>query len=383
VTSDVIGRRKFIKQLSSMCAGFMTSRLWNTPFSFAATQKTPSVEYRTLGKTGLKVTAVSMGVMNCSDPAVLLRAFDLGINFYDTADCYMGGRNEEMVGKAFQGKRDKVYLQTKVHAHDEKRMRASVERSLRRLRTDYIDVLVWHGHNSTEEVSDREQFDFMEKMKKEGKIRFSGFSSHSRMAPLLREAAQCGYHDVALVSYNFTRSKELQEAVAMAAQAGVGIVAMKTQAGGYTKEKMEGLTPHQAALKYILRDPHVAAAVPGVTAIEQIEECAAVMGTPVSQRDLRELKAYQAFLDSRICTLCGGCTGECSYGVPYGDLLRAVMYHDGYRNELLAMETVKDSLSRQIWQRCSECPSCTAVCRRGLQIKEQIHFALTLYPPNA
>ena len=156
MASEVIGRRKFIKQLSSMCAGFMTSRLWSANSSFAATQKTPSLEYRTLGKTGLKVTTVSMGVMNCSDIAVVLRAFDLGINFYDTADCYMGGRNEEMVGKAFQGKRDKVYLQTKVHAHDEKRMRASVERSLRRLRTDYIDVLVWHGHNSTDEVSDRE-----------------------------------------------------------------------------------------------------------------------------------------------------------------------------------------------------------------------------------
>jgi hypothetical protein len=295
----------------------------------------------------------------------------------------MGGRNEEMVGKAFQGKRDKVYLQTKVHAHDEKRMRASVERSLRRLRTDYIDVLVWHGHNSTEEVSDREQFDFMEKMKKEGKIRFSGFSSHSRMAPLLREAAQCGYHDVALVSYNFTYSKELKEAVAMAAQAGVGIVAMKTQAGGYTKEKMEGLNPHQAALKYILRDPNVAAAVPGVTAIEEIEECAAVMGAAVSQRDLRELKAYQAFLANRICTQCGGCAGECPHGVPYGDLLRAVMYHDGYRNEQLARETVEGSLSRPIWQRCSECSSCKVVCRRGLQIKEQIHLALTLYPHNA
>jgi uncharacterized protein len=361
----------------------MTSRLWNTHSSFAATQKTPSLEYRTLGKTGLKVTAVSMGVMNCSDIAVVLRAFDLGINFYDTADCYMGGRNEEMVGKAFQGKRDKVYLQTKVHAHDEKRMRASVERSLRRLRTDYIDVLVWHGHNSTDEVSDRELFDFMEKMKKEGKIRFSGFSAHSRMAPLLQEAAKCGYHDVALVSYNFTHSKDLKEAVAMAAKAGVGIVAMKTQAGGYTKEKMEGLTPHQAALKYILRDPNVAAAVPGVTAIEQIEECAAVMGTSFSQRDLEELTTYQAFLRNRICTLCGGCTGECSYGVRYGDLLRAVMYHDGYRNELLARQTVKDSLSRQIWQRCSECSSCTAVCRRGLQIKEQIHFALTLYTHDA
>jgi aryl-alcohol dehydrogenase-like predicted oxidoreductase len=155
--------------------GFMTSRLWSVNPSHATTQKTPSLEYRTLGRTGLKVTAVSMGVMNCSDPAVLLRAYDLGINFYDTADCYMWGRNEEMVGNAFQGKRDKVFIQTKVHDHDEQKMRASVERSLRRLRTDYIDVLVWHGLSSVDDTripSSKNSW----KMKKEGKARFTGFS---------------------------------------------------------------------------------------------------------------------------------------------------------------------------------------------------------------
>ena len=62
------------------------------------------------------------------------------------------------------------------------------------------------------------------------------------MAPLLREAAQCGYHDVALVSYNFTHSKDLKEAVAMAAKAGVGIVAMKTQAGGIPKKRWKDST---------------------------------------------------------------------------------------------------------------------------------------------
>ena len=383
MSSDNTGRRKFLKTVSAVILGAAANPLWKTGYSLATSTKPPSLEYRTLGKTGLKVTAVSMGVMNCSDPAVLLRAFDLGINFYDTADCYMWGRNEEMVGNAFQGKRDKVFIQTKVHDHDEQKMRTSVERSLRRLRTDYIDVLVWHGLSSAEDISDPKLQEFMVKMKKEGKVRFTGFSSHSRMATLLREAAKLDYHDVALVSYNFTHSKDLREAVAVAAKAGVGIVAMKTQAGGYTKEKMEGLNPHQAALKYILRDPNLAATVPGVTTIEQIEECAAAMGTFLSQRDLRELRTYQAFLEKRICTLCGGCTGECSYGVPYGDLLRAVMYHDGYRNDLLAKETIKGSLSQQILQRCSECSSCTAVCRRGLQIKEQVHLALNLYPHDA
>jgi uncharacterized protein len=372
--SKIMGRRKFIKTISSTLLGIAAPNILKVRSSLGKSEKAPSLEYRTLGKTGLKVTAVSMGVMNCSDPAVLLRAFDLGINFYDTADCYMHGRNEEMVGKAFEGKREKVFIQTKVHAHDEKKMRASVETSLRRLRTDYIDVLVWHGHSSPDEVSDPKLFEFMSKMKKEGKVRFTGFSAHSRMAPLLKEAAKSNFHDVALVSYNFTHSKGLKEAVALAAKSGIGVVAMKTQAGGYKKKRMGGLTPHQAALKYVLMDQNVSVAVPGVTTIEQIEECAAVMGASFSKRNLDELKQYRSFLQGRICTMCGGCVGECPYGVPHCDLLRLVMYHDGYENESLLRESLQIA-ARQNIQRCSECPSCSVICRRGLDIQAQIKLA--------
>jgi len=371
--SEKMGRRKFMKNMSSVLLGVVSSH-FGKGLPVAHAEKNPALEYRTLGKTGLKVTAVSMGVMNCSDPAVLHRAFDLGINFYDTADCYMNGRNEEMVGKAFEGKREKVFIQTKVHAHDEKKMRASVERSLQRLKTDYIDILVWHGHSSPEEVSDPKLFEFMSKMKKEGKVRFTGFSSHRHMALLLREAAKSNFHDVALVSYNFTHSKDLKEAVALAAQSGIGIVAMKTQAGGYKKQKMGGLNPHQAALKYVLMDQNVSAAVPGVTTIEQIEECASVMGTSFSKRDFNKLKQYQSFLQGRICTMCGGCTGECPYGVFRSDLLRSVMYDDGYENDSLAKESLQ-IMTRQDIQRCSECPSCFVVCRRGLDMKVQIQRA--------
>lgn len=372
--SKMMGRRKFIKTISSTLLGIAAPNILRVRSSLGNREETPNLEYRTLGKTGLKVTVVSMGVMNCSDPSVLLRAFDLGINFYDTADCYMHGHNEEMVGKAFEGKRQKVFIQTKLHAHDEKKMRASVERSLRRLRTDYIDVLVWHGHSSPDEVSDPKLFEFMSKMKREGKVRFTGFSAHNRMATLLREAAKSNLHDVALVSYNFTHSRDLKEAVAMAAKSGMGIVAMKTQAGGYKKEKMGGLSPHQAALKYVLMDQNVSCAVPGVTTIEQIEECAAVMGTSFSKGDLDALKQYQSFLQGRICTMCGGCTGKCPYGVSQGDLLRLVMYHDGYENDSLLRESLQ-MITRQDIQRCSECPACSVICRRGLDVRAQIMMA--------
>jgi aryl-alcohol dehydrogenase-like predicted oxidoreductase len=373
--SKMMGRRKFIKTISSTLLGIAAPNILKVRSSLGKSEKTPNLEYRTLGKTGLKVTTVSMGVMNCSDPAVVLRAFDLGINFYDTADCYMKGRNEEMVGKAFERRRQKVFIQTKVHVHDEKKMRASVERSLQRLRTDYIDVLVWHSHSSPEEVADPNLFEFMSKMKKEGKARFTGFSAHSNMASLLREAAKSNLHDVALVSYNFTHSKDLKEAVALAAQSGIGIVAMKTQAGGYKKQKMGGLSPHQAALKYVLMDQNASAAVPGVTTIEQIEECAAVMGASFSKRDLNELKQYQSFLQGRICTMCGGCIGECPYGVSRSDLLRVVMYHDGYQNDGLVEEALGKTPLLQNIKLCSGCPSCSVVCRRGLDMKAQIQLA--------
>jgi hypothetical protein len=372
--SEKMGRRKFMRNMSSAFLGMMSSRFWSG-LPLAHPEKKLVPEYRTLGKTGLKVTTVSMGVMNCSDPAVLLRAFDLGINFYDTAPSYMRGTNEEMVGKAFEGKRQKVFIQTKVHVHDEKKMRASVERSLRRLRTDYIDVLVWHNHSSPEEVADPKLFEFMSKMKKEGTVRFVGFSAHSHMASLLREAAKSNFHDVALVSYNFTHSKDLKEAIALAAKSGIGIVAMKTQAGGYKKEKMGGLTPHQAALKYVLMDQNVSCAVPGVTTIEQIEECATVMGASFTKRNFNELRQYQSFLRGRICTLCGGCVGECPYGVLRSDLLRVVMYHDGYQNDRLVEEALQKAPLLQNIKLCSECLSCSIVCRRGLDMKAQIRLA--------
>src|SRR4030043_593412 len=105
--SKRMGRRKFIKTISSTLLGIAAPNILKVRSSLGKSEKATNLEYRTLGKTGLKVTAVSMGVMNCSDPTVLLRAFDLGINFYDTADCYMHGRMEGWGGKHFEGRGEK------------------------------------------------------------------------------------------------------------------------------------------------------------------------------------------------------------------------------------------------------------------------------------
>ena len=160
--------------------------------------------------------------------------------------------------------------------------------------------------------------------------------------------------------------------MASAAKSGIGVVAMKTQAGGYKAKDMGGLNPHQAALKYVLMDQHVSVAIPGVTTIEQIEECAAVMGTALSNKDVDALRQYQSHLQGRICTMCGGCIGECPHGVAHADFLRVVMYHDGYKNDRLAEEVLRTGDALQKIKQCSECSSCAVTCRRGLNIHAQI-----------
>ena len=102
------------------------------------------------------------------------------------------------------------------------------------------------------------------------------------------------------------------------------------------------------------------------------------MGTSFSRRNVDELKQYHAFLKGRICTLCGGCAGECPYEVPYRDLLRVVMYHDGYQNDVLAKKVFSETESIQSFKKCSECSSCSVICRRGLDIKTQMSQAQSI-----
>jgi predicted aldo/keto reductase-like oxidoreductase len=237
-----------------------------------------------------------------------------------------------------------------------------------------VDILLAHSLKTPEEVCDPAVTEFLQAMKKEGKARFTGFSSHTEMASLLNAAAKTASHDIALVSYNFTHSNDLKEAVASAAKSGIGVVAMKTQAGGYKADDMGGLSPHQAALKYVLTDRNISTAIPGVTTIEQIEECVAVLGTDFSRNDSHALQQYDSFLKGRICTMCGGCEGECPHGVDHTDFMRVVMYYDGYKNRKLAGEVFREGGLLEAGKRCSECSSCSITCARGLDVQEQMMF---------
>jgi hypothetical protein len=257
--------------------------LWN--FSESARQAAPEatkdikLEYRTLGKTGLKLTTVGFGCMITSDPSVIERAADIGINYFDTARVYQGGNNERMVGAALKRKRKEITLSTKSGSPTKDAALADLDTSLRELGTEYVDIWYLHGKSSPADITD-DLREAQRLAKQQGKVRFAGISTHSGQKDLLPWLAKTHAVDVVLVAYNFSMDQAMTEAVEAAAQAGLGVVGMKVMAGGFrrpkpgdsTQEKLKREGAMLAALKWVIKNPHVHTTIPSMTDMDQLEE---------------------------------------------------------------------------------------------------------------
>src|SRR5215475_6471049 len=137
--------------------------------------------YARLGRTELKVSDISFGSASSSDAALVRHAFDRGVNYFDSAESYRWGGAEEAIGEALQGKRDQVVLssKTKAGASDTRTaMMKALEGSLRRLRTDHVDIYFNHAVNDVARMRNPEWMEFTELAKRQGKIRFRGMSGH-------------------------------------------------------------------------------------------------------------------------------------------------------------------------------------------------------------
>ena len=193
------------------------------------------IPVRTLGRTGIKLPILSMGVMRADNPNVVRAAYNSGIFHFDTAHGYQNGKNEEMLGKFFTGKpRDSFFIATKgkfdypLKDDFEETYEKLVDQSLKRLNMDQVDLFYTHALSKVEEIKDERVIALLKKFKEDGKTRFLGFSAHAGKPELLDAAIEAGIYDVVLLSYNFKLSnlKETEEAIARAAKAGIGLVAM-------------------------------------------------------------------------------------------------------------------------------------------------------------
>jgi len=339
----------------------------------------PKPVYRTLGRTGLKVTVVSFGAMLTPEAEVIRTAFEHGVNYVDTARKYMDGKNEGIVAKALKGRRDRVYVATKTLPSSRSKgdIIKDVETSLRTLETDYVDVIQLHNLTGKERIFIPETREALVKLREQGKVRFFGVTTHKNQPEVLNALVDDPdrFFDTALVAYNFKSDNDTKGAIARAAQAKIGIIAMKTQAGGYATDALGPISPHQAALKWVLRDTNITTTIPGMRDMAELREDIAVMGMPFEYADERILQRYSAAVGPYYCHFCGKCEKTCPKGVEISTINRSLMYAEGYKSPELALSTYREISAAASASACLDCATCVARCVNGLDIGKKMRRA--------
>ena len=346
---------------------------------------TNHLSYRTLGKTGLKVTSVGFGCMVTSDASVIERAADVGITYFDTSRGYQHGNNERLVGAALKGKRQNIVLSSKTDGKTKQVALQELDTSLSELGTDHLDVWYLHLKNSPNDLPD-ELFEAQQIARQQGKIRFAGVSTHNSkdMVPFL---VKKGATDVVLATFNFTMEKAFADAMAQASDAGLGVVAMKVMAGGFRRIKPDDPNGAKlkrdgamlAALKWVLKHTHINTTIPGMTDMDQLEENLKAMSEPYSSREEQLLARQLDFISPLYCRMCGECDGHCAKGLPVADVLRYVMYADGYGQFELGRDHFKQLPVELASVRCGDCPTCTVNCRFGVKVPERLRRAQEMF----
>jgi predicted aldo/keto reductase-like oxidoreductase len=368
-------RRNFIK--SSVMGASLS--LLSSPLTAIARQAGPSpgargkIITRRLGKTGIELPVVSMGVMRADNPALVRAALDSGMKHLDTAHGYQKGNNETMLGEVLKDHpRDSFVISTKVPPDAKEAFLASLDLSLQRLRMEYVDILYVHGLTSADDVVSASTLEALTAARKSGKARHVGVSTHRNEPDVIRAAVRSGVYEVVLTSINFKQDHypEVKKAVAEAAAAGLGIIAMKTMAGAFHDKERTKPVNCRAALKWVLQDENVTTAIPGITTFDQLADNAGVNKDLALTEDEKSSLVPGKSEGGLYCPGCPGCTDRCTKGLPVPDIMRAYMYTYGYGDARLAQDLLAGL--RIDADPCGECAECTVRCSRGFDLPARV-----------
>jgi predicted aldo/keto reductase-like oxidoreductase len=379
-----IDRRDFLKRGLAGAAGIIAFR--PQPACAEPQEEGNKIIYRTLGKTGMQIPVISFGVMRADNPGLCKAAYERGIKLFDTAHGYQNGNNETMLGKVLKGyPRDSFYLATKIKpigldkegkptnqtTADDFLEKFGI--SLTRLQMDHVDILYVHNVDNPEVLRHKPILEALKKLRREGKVRYVGFSTHKNEAAVINAAVEKGKWDVILTSYNFmqTYSGDLQKAIRNAAGRGTGIVAMKTLAGGgyFDKEKTKPINT-AAAIKWALSNPDITTAIPGMTDFDQLDLNIRLL-TDITLTDKEKNDLIVPTAESGLyCNGCSKCVAQCRRNLPVPDLMRAYMYAYGYSNTEMASSLIIELETSD--DPCRDCSGCTVDCIKKFRIREKI-----------
>jgi len=388
-TKDGLNRRGFIRTTLLGAGGtIVTTSLahgGDAVIKQNAAENKPFI-MRKLGKTDMEIPVVSMGVMRADNPNLVRAALDKGIKLLDTAHVYQGGRNEEMLGKLLKDyPRGSYYLATKIipDSYDKKKGTFTDARkvetsflkkfdiSMKRLSLDYVDILYLHARSTREATLYKTALKVMEKLKKEGRTRYLGVSTHQNEPEVIQAAIDSGIYDVVLVAYNFQQKHvdEMNRAIEKAVKAGLGVIVMKTMAGGHLDKENQHPVNARAALKWAMQNPNVTTSIPGFTSFDQLEDDLSVArDITLTEEEKNELTL--ASQNTMYCDGCSLCVEQCRKSLPIPDLMRAYMYTYGYRETMKARDLLEQlEVTPDV---CITCGECTVSCVKGFAVAEKI-----------
>ncbi len=412
-------RRNFLKSstLGVVAAGVMSGKV-----VFAGEEKKSEVqlpkikEFRTLGRTGFKVSDISSG--GPGDTAVLKALLDAGVNYIDTAEGYSRGQSEIATGKVIKNyDRKSLFITTKLQLDPKKDMskEAILKRArecLGRLDTEYIDCLMIHAPDKVETIKTEGFHAAAKQLKNEGKLKFVGISNHGaqwgeeedNMEKILLAAAADGRFDVMLLVYNFLRKEAGQRVLQACKEKNIGTTLMKTNPVGtylFMKDRLDAMKKEgkkipefwmkvlpnlkaradmadsfikkydlknpveirDAAIKFVLVNPDVHTVCCSCRNFDDVENFVRLSGCALSSAETKKLSAYTEGCAQFYCRhACGICESKCPHQVPVNTIMRYNHYFEAQGREKYAMQKYA-VLPGAKADRCFDCSGyCETAC---------------------
>ena len=329
------------------------------------------MEYRILGKSGLKVSRMGFGGIPIqridaeSTKALMHQLLEAGVNYIDSARGYTV--SEEYLGYALEGIREHFVLATKSMARTKEAMARDVDISLANLRTDYIDIYQFHNP-SLEQLAQIAApggaLEALQEAKAAGKIGHIGLTAHS--PAVFEKALSLPWVETVMFPYNIVENQG-EALIRACTEKNVGFICMKPLAGGAIEDAT-------IALRYITANPDVSVVIPGMAAAEEVGQNLAAVDckAPLSEEELAKIEQIRASLGSQFCRRCNYCA-PCSVGIDIPN----VFVFEGYQTRYGLADWAKPRYAAMAKHAsaCIECGACETRCPYNLPIRQMLKRA--------
>jgi predicted aldo/keto reductase-like oxidoreductase len=373
----MLNRRNFVKLGAGMgmASGMAAAAMANEEEKSAS----EGMKYRTLGRTGLKVSEVSFGSYGFNNSELLQEALDKGVNLICTAAEYQRGVAEEAIGRVMKTRRKDAILFTgwrcRPNSKKEELLK-TLDESLKRLQTDYIDIIKSHFIEDPAWLDNDEQYAAFEAAKKAGKAGFLSLSVHSgNLEDILKKAIEKNTFDVIQCKYNFMEFPAQKKLFEEAAKQGIGAIVFKIGAGNMQDEirglEEKGFSVGQAGIRWALSNQDVSSVCVTIRNFNQINEYCEAVTKKLSQADVELLRRYAQAVDQTYCRYCSTCEPHCPYGVSVANVMRYSMYFKYYKMEKEAMQLYAQLPFECRPDACENCPApCEKRCPHQRSVRE-------------